>query len=102
VDSFAELGVSRETIADFCRRWNIREFAIFGSAARGEIRADNPVEVMVEFEPGARPRGLKFMRPIIELEDLFGRPVELMEKGPIENPFRRKAILRDLKVLYAA
>ena len=102
MDALAGLGVSPETIADFSRRWKVKEFSLFGSAARGEMRPDSDVDVMVEFEPGGLPHGWGYIDMILELEDLFGRPVDLMTKGVIENPFRRRSIERDLTVVYAA
>ncbi len=44
----------QEAIADFCRRWCIRELAIFGSALRDDFRPDSDVDVLVTFEPGIR------------------------------------------------
>ncbi len=37
-----------------------------------------------------------------ELEALFGRPVDLVEKEGLRNPFRRHAILSSQEVLYGA
>jgi len=42
--------LSREAIADFCRRWHIRELAISGSALREDFRPDSDVDVSVTFE----------------------------------------------------
>ena len=74
MDALAELGVSRETITDFCRRWKVKEFALFGSAARSEMRPDSDVDVMVEFEPDGLPHGWGYIDLILELEDLFVDP----------------------------
>ena len=38
---------------------------------------------------------------IDELEDIFGRKVDLVEKSAIKNPFRRKSILDSYQVIYA-
>jgi len=37
-----------------------------------------------------------------ELEVLFGRKVDLVEKEALRNPFRRKAILDSREIVYAA
>ena len=42
-------------IADICRRHQIRELSLFGSAARGEMRPDSDIDLLVDFLPGARP-----------------------------------------------
>jgi len=38
----------------------------------------------------------------IELKALFGREVDLVEKQALRNPFRRRAILAEQQVIYAA
>jgi len=42
-------------LAAFCRRWKIREFALFGSVLREDFRPDSDVDVLVTFGPA--PRG---------------------------------------------
>jgi hypothetical protein len=37
-----------------------------------------------------------------ELRNLFGRDVDLVEKEAIRNPYRRRILLADKEVLYAA
>ncbi len=94
--------VNADALAEYCRRWKIRELAIFGSAARGEMRADSDVDVMVEFAAGELWDLLDLVEMKLDLERIVGRPVDLVEKGTIRNPFRLESIKRDLTVLYAA
>ena len=37
-------------IEAFCRKWNVREFALFGSVLRDDFRPDSDVDVLVTFE----------------------------------------------------
>ncbi|HEY9421393.1 MAG TPA: nucleotidyltransferase family protein [Thermoanaerobaculia bacterium] len=96
------LVIDRDRIADFCRRWKITEFALFGSALRDDFRADSDVDVLVTFEPGAPWSLWDLSRMRIELEEIFGREVDLVEKKALRNPFRRQAILSNQRVIYAA
>ncbi len=96
------LGVSRETSAAFCKKRQIVEFALVGSAARGELRPDSDSDVMVEFAPAARHSLYELVDIKAELQAMFGREVDVLTTKNIRNPFRRKAIMRDLTVLYAA
>ena len=96
------LNVSRETIAEFCHRWQIVEFALFGSAARGELRDDSDIDVMVQFAPEARHSLYELVDIEAELAAMFGRKVDVLTTKDIRNPFRRRSIMRDLTVLYAA
>ena len=38
-----------EAITEICRRYQVRELSLFGSAARGEMREDSDIDLMVEF-----------------------------------------------------
>ena len=44
-----------EKIAEFCDRWQISEFALFGSVLRDDLHPDSDIDVMVEFHPDAHP-----------------------------------------------
>lgn len=89
-------------IADFCRRWKVTELALFGSVLREDFRPDSDVDVLVTFEPGAPWTLWDLSRMRIELEAIFGREVDLVEKKALRNPLRRRAILANQRVVYAA
>jgi uncharacterized protein len=96
------LGVSQPQIAEFCRKWQIAEFSVFGSALRDDFRAESDVDVLVSFAPEARHSLFDLVTMESELSELFGRKVDLVERGSLVNPFRRHEILRTRKVVYAA
>ena len=98
----SSLSIPTEQIAEFCRRHGIVELALFGSAARGEMRPESDVDVMVTFDPDAHWDLYEYAEMQNELELIFLRPVDLVEKGTIANPHRQRTITRDLTVLYAA
>jgi len=94
--------VDDERIAQFCRRWKIKEFAVFGSVLREDFRPDSDVDVLVTFEPDAPWSLYEWADMTDGLKEIFGREVDLVEKDGLRNPFRRHAILTTRKVLYAA
>lgn len=94
------IAISQGRLAEICRRYRIVELAVFGSAARGDMRPDSDVDVLVEFEPGAHP-GLGLFRLEEELADLFGHPVDMTRKALLK-PLVRPSALHDAVILYAA
>ena len=96
------LDVSPETIAAFCRRWEVVELALFGSVVRDDFSPDSDVDVMVRFAPDARRSLWDLVRMHDDLTALFGREVDIVEQGQITNPFRLRSIERDFAVVYAA
>ena len=89
-------------IEEFCRRWNVAEFAVFGSALRDDFGPESDVDVLVTFSPGACIGLFDMAQMQIKLEKLFGRPVDLVEKASLRNPYRRREILKTARVVYAA
>ena len=97
------LSVSQEALAVLSRRWHITELSVFGSAVRGELRPDSDVDLLITFEPEARPGLFDLSRLHDELEQLFGRKVDVLTRRAAEqssNPIRRRAILESAQVLF--
>ena len=94
--------IPQDKIREFCRRWRIQEFAIFGSTLRNDFRPESDVDVLVTFQDEA-PWGLfEFVEMIEELQAIFGRNVDFIEIEALRNPFRRREILSHCQVIYAA
>lgn len=97
-----QIEVPMEKIRDFCRKWRIREFSLFGSVLREDFRPESDVDVLVLLEDDAPWDLFDWVDMIEELKAILGRPVDVVEKSAIRNPFRRHSILRTHKVIYAA
>ena len=96
------IDLQTDRLAALCRRWKVQELALFGSALREDFRPESDVDVLVTFTADAAWSLFDLIEMKEALEDLFGRPVDLVEKAALRNPFRRHAILNHHKVLYAA
>jgi predicted nucleotidyltransferase len=94
-----------DKIADFCDRWSIIEFALFGSVLRNDFRDDSDIDVLVTFAPESK-RGLtETIQMRDELQIIFDRKVDLIVKAAIDrsrNWLRRKNILESAQTIYAA
>ena len=63
---------------------------VFGSAARGELRPDSDVDVLVEFD---RPVSLfEFSRLRRRLEHLLGRRVDLVTRDALKPQMRERIL----------
>ncbi|MDD5643647.1 MAG: nucleotidyltransferase domain-containing protein [Syntrophales bacterium] len=91
-----------DKIEAFCRKWKIKEFALFGSVLREDFRPDSDVDVLVTFEPDEDFTIDDHLEMQEEIEKIFNRKVDLVEKRLIRNPFRRYEILTTKEVVYAA
>jgi predicted nucleotidyltransferase len=96
---------SQQEIADFCRRWQITELALFGSVLREDFRSDSDVDVLVSFAEDARWSILDLVRMEEELSHILGRDVDLVERRAVEcseNYIRRRHILETAEPFYVA
>ena len=88
-------------VEDFSRRWKITEFSLFGSVLREDFGPGSDVDVLVSFEENATWSLFDLVEVKAELGEIFGREVDLVEKGSLRNPFRRHAIMSGREVIYA-
>lgn len=97
--------IDQDKIEAFCRKWQIRELALFGSILRDDFRPDSDLDFLVTFAPDATWGLLDHAAMERELAELTGRSVDLVSKRAIQrshNWIRRRAILESAKILYAA
>jgi len=98
------LAVSRVQLRAFCRRWKIRELALFGSVLRRDFTPDSDVDVLVTFASTARPTLLDLAHMQSELETLFGRKVDLVSRRGVQasrNSMRRQSILATAETVHS-
>ncbi|MFN5856558.1 MAG: nucleotidyltransferase family protein [Pseudanabaenaceae cyanobacterium] len=90
-------------IREFCQRWQIVEFALFGSVLRDDFHPDSDIDCLVVFAPNSQNSLLDLVTMEWQLEDIFHRKVDLVTKqAVIDSPnwIRRKAILNTAQVIY--
>jgi predicted nucleotidyltransferase len=98
----ASIPIPLEQVAEFCKKWSVREFSIFGSALREDFGPKSDVDILVELEVNHTLSLFDWADMRVELVRIFERDVDLISKKGLKNPIRRREILRTARVLYAA
>jgi predicted nucleotidyltransferase len=96
--------VSQEDIVRFCRRWKVRELALFGSALRTDFKPESDVDVLVSFHGSANWGLFDHVQMRLDLEAIFKRKVDLVTRRALEqsqNGLLRERILNTAKVIFA-
>jgi uncharacterized protein len=86
------LPLDPQILAEVCRRHRIRKLSLFGSMLKGTARTDSDIDLLVEFEPGAKPSLLTMAAIEIELTDLFGQKVDLRTAEDLSRYFRDEVV----------
>ena len=98
--SRSRIPIPEAEITDFCHRNQVKSLELFGSVLRDDFRPDSDVDVLVEFESGARIGFVALGRMQRELTALLGRPVDLIPKDGLK-PVIRQDVLASSEVIYA-
>jgi len=96
------LAVDRAAVAAVCRAYGVARLSLFGSVLRSDFdRERSDVDMLVEFQPGARQSLFQLLRMQLALSQVVGRPVDLTTPGSLSKYFRQQ-VLATAEVLYDA
>ncbi len=70
------------------RRFSVKNLYLFGSIARGEDQEGSDVDVLVEYEPGARVGMFQFVRLQRELSKILRTEVDLATHHSLHKELR--------------
>ncbi len=99
-----EIGQRADELERLCARHGVRRLSLFGSAATGtQLSAGGDLDFLVEFEPAVLATYADAYFGLMEsLEQLFGRPVDLVIGPAIRNPYFLQAVEQTKTPLYEA
>jgi uncharacterized protein len=102
---YQRLGINQNEIIKFCEKWQIAEFALFGSVLRDDFSQNSDIDVLITYLPAAKRGLLEKITMKEELEKLFNRSVDILSKTAIEKSYnwlRKKHIIDSAQVIYAS
>src|SRR5450759_3174975 len=88
-------------LVEVCRRYQLKDLSLFGTAGRGEMRPDSDIDLLVEFMPDAKVTLFGHFDAEQELSKLVGKKVDLVSKTALRGRVRNE-ILAEARSIYAA
>ncbi|MDR0833441.1 MAG: nucleotidyltransferase domain-containing protein [Candidatus Symbiothrix sp.] len=90
-----------KTVAELCKQYKVRNMYLFGSALTEKFSPDSDIDFLVNFGRVSLYSYFdNYMEFKDELEELFKRPVDLVEEKTVKNPVLRRSIERNKKLIY--
>jgi hypothetical protein len=91
-------------LTQLCHKYNVRRLDLFGSALRSDFDpAKSDLDFVVEFNDWVVEDAFdRYFGLMVDLEDLFGRRIDLVSYGAIRNPYFKQVIDTTRGQLYAA
>ena len=85
--------ITKEQIANFCKKNQIRKFAFYGSVLRDDFGPKSDIDVLVELAPNHTIGLFEIAQMEIDLSELMGgRKVDLRTPQDLSKYFRDKVI----------
>jgi predicted nucleotidyltransferase len=101
VQEFRETGVSiavlKRQIIPILHRYGVKKAGLFGSCVRGELREDSDLDILVELDSDLSL--LEFIRIKLDLEDMLGRKIDLVEYSTIKPRLKERILKEQLTIL---
>ncbi len=98
-----EIGKYIEQIKECCEQFEVRRLDLFGSGARADFdeqRSD--LDFLVTFvEPTRIGYSNRYFGLLEKLKEIFNREVDLVEEEAIRNPYFKKVVERERKLVFA-
>jgi hypothetical protein len=94
-----QINFNTEAILTICNKYHVKTLRVFGSVARGELRAESDIDLLVTF---SKPTSLLRMVGLErELSVIIGRKVDLLTAQSV-SPYLRSRIVKESRPIYAA
>ena len=99
----AIIEAKRPQLEALCRRYRVQRIELFGSAAKGHFdQAKSDLDFLVTFQELERGEYADAYFGLLEnLEELFGRHVDLVTANSIHNPFFLETVQKTRTLIYA-
>jgi uncharacterized protein len=98
------IDIPKAQLEAFCEKWHIRKLELFGSVLRRDFRPESDIDVLATFDADAALSLFDLVDAELQLQDIFGRPVDLLDRASVErseNWIRRRRILESATTIYA-
>lgn len=88
-------------LKELCQAFSVQRLSVFGSLARGDERPDSDLDVYAEFSESlsAVEYATNYFALKEAIESMFNRPVDLLTQTALKNPFLKKSIEAEQRVL---
>ena len=93
-----------DDLRELCRRFQVKRLEVFGSATNGDFdSAKSDLDFLVEFRPkGSMGAAERYFGLLEGMQDLFQRPIDLVETKAVTNPYFLQNIEKSRTKLYAS
>ena len=87
--------------ASIIKKYGIKRLYVFGSSLRYDFNEDSDIDILIEFLKPKEKSLFDLIDLRLELEEITGRKIDIVEKGSVKNPYKLKEINSTARLIYA-
>lgn len=92
---------NRDKLIELCEIHKVQEFYLFGSILTNQFDESSDIDILIQFGQVELAEYFdNYMDLKEKLEELFKRPVDLVENQSIRNPIFRRIVDREKQLVY--
>jgi hypothetical protein len=92
-----------DKIKEYCSQLGIKELYAFGSSVQGNFTNESDLDFLISFKDlSFKDYTDNYFKLHDLLEELFGRPVDLITDRSLSNPYFIKDVEKTKELIYAA
>jgi predicted nucleotidyltransferase len=87
-----------------CKKYRVEKMYLFGSAAAGDFNENSDIDLLISFQSSVSLKEYadNYFDLMFEVEDMFGRQVDLVTEKTLPNPYLIQSVEQTKKLIYAA
>lgn len=95
------IDTNKDRLFEICDNHKVKELYLFGSALTGKFHESSDIDLLIQFyQVDLNDYFDNYMDLKEKLEELFNRPVDLIENQAIRNPIFRRVVDREKQLIY--
>lgn len=88
-------------IAKLCKLHKVKRLYAFGSVLTDKFDNESDIDLMVDFDPiDVADYADNYFELKFSLQDVFKRPIDLLEEKALKNPYFVEAVIQSRKLVY--
>ena len=91
-----------DKIYELCRKYKVKTLSVFGSILTDRFNDESDVDFSATFYPEEDPlvRGENFLNLYMDLGDLMGRRIDLVDESNLRNPYFIEELEETKQLIY--
>ncbi|GHU69192.1 hypothetical protein FACS189450_01570 [Spirochaetia bacterium] len=100
--NLGKIAIEDRIFFSIIKKHDIKNLSIFGSSLRDDFNEESDIDILIEYNHPKEKSLFDLIDLQLELEDITGRKIDIIEKGSIKNPYKNREINATARLIYAA